>query len=80
MDVEKVVHGWADWALKAILVGVVTLSMNYLKSMSDHIQSVDITITELRADMKNVATTQAQFEKITDKLEKRIEKIEKNRR
>lgn len=77
MKDEPVVHseikGWFEWAGKAILVGIVSLAVSYLKDISLHMTSLDKEITQMRTE----ANKNAQFQTtINDNIARQLEKIE----
>lgn len=59
MATEKTIHDWADWALKAMLVGVVTLSVSYLKNVADHLSSLDVAVKDIQYELKTSSNVQS---------------------
>lgn len=79
VDAGRTVHDWADWALKAILVGVVALSVSYLKSLSDHLQSLEITIAEMKGDMKDLSVINSRLDALESHTRRKFYLMEKKK-
>lgn len=56
---ERSVHDWADWALKALLVGIIAISVNYLRNVADHLSSLDIAVKEIQYELKSSSSVQS---------------------
>jgi hypothetical protein len=72
MTSERTIHDWADWALKAILVGIVAVSVNYLRSVADHISSLDLAVTEIKHELRTHSSVQSL---INDELKTDVSRI-----
>ena len=59
MTNERIIHDWADWALKALLVGIIAVSVNYLRNVADHISSLDLAVTEIKPELKTHSSVQS---------------------
>ncbi len=58
VSTERTIHDWADWALKAILVGVITVSVSYLRNVADHLSSLDVAVKEIQYELKSHSSVQ----------------------
>lgn len=67
------VKDWAEWGIRAVMIGIVSLAVSYLKDMSTHLSSLDREIVQLRTETTKTATFQTN---INESVMRQLEKIE----
>lgn len=79
-------HGeqWADWILRVVLVGIAGFAVSYLKDIGRETASLSNQFLELKYEIKRLAENQlemnTQFARQLEKLDERVNQIEKQRR
>lgn len=79
-------HGeqWAEWILRVVLIGIAGFAVSYLKDIGRETGSLSNQFLELKYEIKRLAENQlemnTQFARQLEKLDERVNQIEKQRR
>lgn len=77
-------HNWPEWILRVILVGIAGFAVSYLKDIGRETGSLSAQFLELKYEIKRLAENQlemnTQFARQLEKLDERVNQIEKQRR
>lgn len=75
---------WPEWILRVILVGIAGFAVSYLKDIGRETASLSNQFLELKYEIKRLAENQlemnTQFARQLEKLDERVNQIEKQRR
>lgn len=75
---------WPEWILRVILVGIAGFAVSYLKDIGRETASLSSQFLELKYEIKRLAENQlemnTQFARQLEKLDERVNQIEKQRR
>lgn len=75
---------WAEWVLKGLLVGIAGFAVTYLKDIGTETGFLSRQFVELKYEIKRLAENQSELNNTVtrnlEKLEKRIETLERKRR
>lgn len=77
-------QSWPEWILRVILVGIAGFAVSYLKDIGRETASLSSQFLELKYEIKRLAENQlemnTQFARQLEKLDERVNQIEKQRR